>query len=91
MLELYYVHMVYGTMNLNFTHKLLLSPALSQGGLLDDLSSQNAFSLLILELVALSEAALTQKLALEVLPDLYLSIILNYLLFYYGWLCTFHL
>lgn len=91
MLEFYYSHMMYRTMNLNFTHKFLLSPALSQGGLLDHLGRQDALGLLVLKFIALREATLAQKFTFQVLPDLHFAIVFNYLLFYYSWLCTFHL
>ena len=81
MFERHNVVMVQTSVDLNLTHQLLLGATLGQTGLLNNFSRGNTFVLEVIELVALRESSLTQKLALEVLPDEDLAVELDHTLF----------
>ena len=81
---------VHRPVDLDLTHQFLLGPALGQGGLLHDLGSQEYLCVLVYDFIALGKASLAKELASQVLLDLYLTVVLNDLLFYGDLLNWFH-
>lgn len=79
-LEPHDVVVVETAVDLDLGHQLLLRAGLGQGGLRDDLGGRDSLRLEVCELVALGEAALSQKLPAKVLLDADVAIELDDLL-----------
>ena len=97
------VVVVQTAVDLDFRHQFLLGARLGECGLGDDLGRRNSFVLKVCEFVALSEAALSEELAFQVLLDADVAVEFDDLLFhdhlgvfgdlsfFLGWICGVHL
>ena len=63
------VGVVERSMNLDFTHELLLGPRLRQRSLVDNFGSRNSFCLLVSEFVTFGETTFTEEFSSDVSFD----------------------
>ena len=76
--------MVKRSVDFDLAHQLLLSSALRQRSLSDNLGSRHPLIIQVRKLITLGKSSLTQKSASTMLFDINISVVLDYLLFHYN-------